>query len=62
MYLKANLKSSADIISHPGNWAGMENSFAHNFKVKVNLQWKFSPYKNILQLKNIIFGQNNLYV
>ena len=59
MYLKANLNTSAGIISHPGNQTGMENSFAHNFKVKINLQWKFPLYK-ILQFKNIISGQNNL--
>ena len=33
IYLKANLNSSAGIISHPGNWIGIENSFSHNFKV-----------------------------
>ena len=47
-YLKANLNSSAGIISHPGNWTGMENPFIYNFEVKINFQWKFTLYK-ILQ-------------
>ena len=59
MHLKTNLNSSAGIINHPGNQTGMNNSFVHNFKVKINLQGKFPLYK-ILQIKNIIPDQNNL--
>ena len=63
MYLKANLNSSASIISHQGNWTQMENSFAHNFTVKINLQWKFWLYK-ILQSKisHLIYSIVHIFV